>query len=606
MWTTKIIAAQERYHEVRNHKAHSPYNSSIFSKDKNQVSFSKDNFEDEEDEELIEKSKYCDKHKNIYESPKSVIQKHTMHIIGAIAENQEIEMKNEIDEEEDDDENNYNKIDKGLNEKSEEDDDDDSESSQVRKEKRKYRNRSKQRGSEIGLLDDEDGAITKKRIASKKRNKNPNGDNICLFKGCGAFKSRQSQHSRSSERLPFYYNNNLTADTVDSFSVMRFDIHERRAAVHEDSMLLPPSLNALVSQNMPAYTTNIKVVKKPENSHMPKLQQHSASFKHPQHYKRKVLPQANIIKSNIDLSNKFFDFDGDENEDLKHNFNVQAHDTCNLLDVPDTNIIHNTNQPLNVQPTLSEEKKKTDDLDLMKQQLRSTHSVPLSSSLPRPRPTKQPSPLASSEFTPVHNKTIQNNISSEAFKSASKLLTKIPDRAVPVDELISIESFDMPFQTANNSNFLNTFSNNLSCNKALSANQLDYHDETFEKHILKPNESFKINTQDRSKDMSDSSHVDISEYDPLNQYSSSETSNTIKQPIKNKNLEIPSKNISFSHHNLPLLPPPPQPNHANSLMRISSTKQPQDYLKTHKSAIDNLKNQRSSSLRCRPRPARNS
>lgn len=618
------MAAQQRYHETRNIKTQSPYTSSIFLKGKNQYGNltkkrSEENKENKEEDDIMDEniaSNYCDRHRNIYQQNRNYIQHHKMHIIDAIAEtHQENDAHVESEEWIDDEEKEINDEDNTENEGGDEilHEDEFEEGTVIRKEKMKLlRNRSKQRGSEIGLLQDEEGGLTAKRLASRKRNKHNHADNPCIFKGCGAFKSRHQHHRE--EKPSHYYSNNLISDTVDSFSVMRFDIHERRAAVHEDSVILPPSLNALVSKNMPAYTTNIKIVNKQPTLVLPKFQQHSASFKHPQQYKRKNSNQLNITKSSVDLSKKLYDSECDEEINAPDSISNQSHNETRST-------INNTIDSL--KPQISEE---TDlqniSLRLMnsptyaplKQQLRATNSFPLASSLPRPRPSKQPSPLTSIRVTSELNQS-QSSIHLDPPKSHPKVSSQHLNENVPVDELIPIDPLDItiPSQHTSNLNLLDTLSN-IPFGKALSANQLNLN-TNYEHSFLTPTKQLHINnnnTLDNLKAIgSVGNNIDISEYDPLKTTTLSSTLTTISSTttLSTSTILTPSltpthtiaPSSSSTHHHLPLLPPPPPLNTTttkSTLIRFPSSRQPHGVQRTLKTPFD-IKSTRSTSLKCR-------
>ena len=615
VWTNKLLAAQQLYYETRNFKTHSPYTSNIFTKRKQQYDNSNGrNSEgdrgDNEDtmDENIDFS-YCEKHRNIYQHNRNLLQNHKMHIIDAIAEtHHESDGRIASKEWANDDE-----VGNELNAE-EEVEDDKSEDGEIKKKERtkSSRNRSKQRGSEIGLLEDDEDSTTAKMLASKKRNKHQSTDNPCLFKGCGAFKSRYQHHDRLEEKSPHYYNNNLFSDAVDSFSVMRFDIHERRAAVHEDSVHLPASLNALVSQNMPAYTTNIQVFKKNSTLATPKFQQHSASFKFPQQYKRNVIKQIKSTKSNVDLSKKHYDSECDDEVDNSQytpsysKINTRP-SSSNLLTPPNINDVYEKPQKTTSRTTIENTNDSIPTVYVpMKQQLRATSSVPLNASLPRPRATKQPHPMSSTTGNSETSQLSQNNIFLEPPKSHPRVTSLSSTDAVPVDALITIEPLDdcsAPQQPINH-NLLNTSANNVFCNKALSTNQLNINRQ-YDYPSYFYNEKPHINDSGCNNSAASKckdTQIDLSEYDPLKptplsrlDYPST-TAASSTQMIKNS----ASKDSKLLSKNIPrLLPPPPLPRTPPPyLVGVASNRQPVTSSNSSKT-LQELTSQRSSSLRCK-------
>ncbi|ESO13000.1 hypothetical protein HELRODRAFT_159594 [Helobdella robusta] len=319
------------------------------------------------------------------------------------------------------------------------------------------KSRTKQRGSEVRLLENDDVfegideiSLRKRTMRMKSRSckiKSNNDsfgsmessnskNNLCsnTLKGCGVFGAKKQYHQSSilssKYGLPYYagFSNN-SLETLDSFSVTRFDIHERRPALHVESVDLPPSLDALISANMPAYTTNAQVLRETR--------------------KRGAQDKISKIKSNEAIDGARRRFEIIENEPSKTNDTIPKSKPTST----------SSDQTPTIQTTMYDTEPQPDELQSKtqsKQPVRATCSVPLSAtnfqSLPRPRPVK-PSPLLTT------NNPSSLNVNKEAQSYALSPPSQHPKltpavslgfndvpigNLIPIEPLLSLESLVRP------------------------------------------------------------------------------------------------------------------------------------------------------------------
>ena len=332
---------------------------------------------------------------------------------------------------------------------------------------------AKQRDSEIGLLDDVFENFCGEEIHGKshrfrtktlsKKNKHYSRHlaedskslgtslsrhNLCgtAFTGCSGFglkKSVMTSSILSNQFSPYAGLSNSSYDTFDSFSVNRFDIHERRPALHVESVDLPPSLDALVAASMPAYTTNAQANQR--------RQKHANQRSHPNIQDRTSgRRKGDDLYGSRDLHGKFVSTlapvklkVGDES-DAKESSATLPHPSPKRIDVIVSHVPTQVLPELVITSSDIGEASKANSIAPLKQALRSTYSVPLSSefpSIPRPRPLKQ-SPLLRVESPNKTSGALQPPGHHPKLVSTLSLGPKtVPvGNLIPIEPLLSLES----------------------------------------------------------------------------------------------------------------------------------------------------------------------
>lgn len=342
---------------------------------------------------------------------------------------------------------------------------------------------AKQRDSEIGLLDDvfesfggEEFHGKSHRFRTKtlsKKNKHYSRHlaedskslgtslsrhNLCgsAFSGCSGFglkKSALTSSILSNQFAPYAGLANSSYDTFDSFSVNRFDIHERRPALHVESVDLPPSLDALVAASMPAYTTNAQVNQR--------RQKHVNQRSHPNIQDRiSGRYKGDDLYGSRDLSGRFVSTLAPVK--LKVGGECEARESSATLPPPSPNRIDIIVSHVSTQAvpelviTTSDigEASKANPIAPLKQTLRNTYSVPLSSefpSIPRPRPLKQ-SPLLRVDSPSMTTGALQPPGHHPKLTSTLSLGPKtVPvGNLIPIEPLLSLESLIYSSTSAGN------------------------------------------------------------------------------------------------------------------------------------------------------------